>query len=62
MKMRIEKPSTESIDELLHRQGYDMPTLQYLFTRDGLRDWAVGASLAGLCFVASYFLVRANVF
>jgi len=39
-----------------------MPTLQYLFTRDGLRDWAVGTSLAGLCFVASYFLVRANVF
>lgn len=55
-------PLTESIDELLHRQGYDMPTLQYLFTRDGLRDWAVGASLAGLCFVASYFIVRANAF
>ena len=62
MKMRIEKPSTESIDELLRRQGQDMPTLRYLFTREGLRDWAVGASLAGLCFVASYFLVRANVF
>ena len=55
-------PLTDSIDELLRRQGQDMPTLQYLFTRDGLRDWAVGASLAGLCFVASYFLVRANVF
>ena len=60
--MTQRNPLTESIDELLHRQGYDMPTLQYLFTRDGLRDWAVGASLAGLCFVASYFLVRANVF
>ena len=55
-------PLTESIDELLRRQGYDMPTLRYLFTRDGLRDWAVGASLAGLCFVAAYFVVRANVF
>jgi len=62
MKMRIEKPSTESIDELLRRQGYDMPLRYYLFTRAGLRDWAVGTSLAGLCFVASYFLVRANVF
>ena len=62
MKMRIEKPSTESIDELLHRQGYDMPTLQYLFTSDGLRDWAIGSALAGLCFVAAYFVVRANVF
>ena len=55
-------PLTDSIDELLHRQGYDMPTIQYLFTRAGLRDWAIGASLAGLCFVASYVLVRANVF
>ena len=62
MKMRIEKPSTESIDELLRRQGQDMPLIQYLFTSEGLRDWAVGASLAGLCFVVSYFLVRANVF
>ena len=62
MKMRIEKPSTESIDELLHRQGYDMPLVRYIFTREGLRDWAIGSSLAGLCFVASYFLVRANVF
>ena len=48
--------------ELLRRQGYDMPLRYYLFTRAGLRDWAVGTSLAGLCFVASYFLVRANVF
>ena len=61
MKMRIEKPSTESIDELLRRQGYDMPTIQYLFTRDGLRDCAIGSALSGLCFVASYFIVRANV-
>ena len=55
-------PLTESIDELLRRQGYDMPTIQYLFTREGLRDLAVGTGLAGLCFVAAYFLVRANVF
>ncbi len=57
MKSRIDTPSTDSIDELLHRQGYDMPTLQYLFTRDGLRDCAIGTSLAGLCFVAAYFVV-----
>ena len=62
MKTRIEKPSTDSIDELLRRQGQDLPLIQYLFTREGLRDWAVGASLAGLCFVAAYFVVRANVF
>ena len=62
MKMRIEKPSTESIDELLRRQGQDMPLIRYLFTRDGLRDWAIGTALAGLCFVVSYLLVRANVF
>ena len=55
-------PLTESIDELLRRQGYDMPTLRYLFTREGFRDWAIGSALAGLCFVASYFIVRANVF
>jgi len=55
-------PLTESIDELLCRQGYDMPHWRYLFTRDGLRDWAVGTSLAGLCFVAAYFVVCANVF
>ena len=55
-------PLTESIDELLRRQGYDMPTLRYLFTRDGLRDWAIGSALAGMCFVAAYFIVRANVF
>ena len=48
--------------ELLRRQGYDMPLRQYLFTREGLRDLAVGTALAGLCFVASYFIVRANVF
>ena len=62
MKSRIDTPSTDSIDELLRRQGYDMPLRQYLFTREGLRDLAVGTALAGLCFVASYFLVRANVF
>jgi len=62
MKSRIDTPSTDSIDELLRRQGYDMPLRYYLFTRDGLRDWAIGSALAGLCFVASYFLVRANVF
>ena len=55
-------PLTESIDELLHRQGYDMPLIRYLFTRDGLRDLALGTALAGLCFVASYVIVRANVF
>ena len=60
--MTQRNPLTESIDELLHRQGYDMPTIQYLFTREGLRDWAIGSALAGLCFVAAYFLVRANVF
>ena len=60
--MTQRNPLTESIDELLYRQGYDMPLIQYLFTRDGLRDWAVGSALAGLCFVAAYFLVRANVF
>jgi len=53
---------TDSVDELLHRQGYDMPLSRYLFTRDGLRDWAIGSALAGLCFVVSYFLVCANVF
>jgi len=57
MKMRIEKPSTESIDELLRRQGYDMPTLQYLFTREGLRDWLCASLLAGICFGASYLIV-----
>lgn len=62
MKSRIDTPSTDSIDELLRRQGYDMPLRYYLFTRAGLRDCAIGTSLAGLCFVASYFLVRANVF
>ena len=61
MKTRIEKPSTESIDELLREQRAE-PFHRYLMSREGLRDWAVGASLAGLCFVASYFLVRANVF
>ena len=55
-------PLTDSIDELLRRQGYDMPTIQYLFTREGLRDWAIGSALAGLCFVAAYFIVSANVF
>ena len=55
-------PIVESIDDLLRKQGYDMPLRYYLFTRDGLRDWAIGSALAGLCFVASYFLVRANVF
>jgi len=53
---------TDSVDELLHRQGYDMPLSRYLFTRDGLRDWAIGSALAGLCFVAAYFVVCANVF
>ena len=60
MKSRIDTPSTDSIDELLRRQGYDMPLRYYLFTRAGLRDWAVGTSLAGLCFVASYFVVQMN--
>ena len=60
--MTQRNPLSESIDELLHRQGYDMPLRYYLFTRAGLRDWAIGSALAGLCFVASYFLVRANVF
>lgn len=55
-------PLTESIDELLSRQGQDMPLIRYLFTRDGLRDWAIGSALAGMCFVAAYFTVRANVF
>ena len=55
-------PLTESIDELLRRQGQDMPLIRYLFTRDGLRDWAIGSALAGLCFVAAYFIVHANVF
>lgn len=59
MKTRIEKTS---IDELLRRQGSDMPLSRYLLTREGLRDWAVGSALAGLCFVASYLIVRANVF
>jgi len=60
--MTKRNPLTESIDELLRQQGQDMPLIRYLFTRDGLRDWAIGSALAGLCFVASYFLVRANVF
>ena len=60
--MTKRNPLTESIDELLRRQGYDMPTIQYLFTRDGLRDRVLGSPLAGLCFVAAYFVVRANVF
>lgn len=60
MKTRIDTPSTDSIDELLRRQGYDMPLRYYLFTREGLRDLAVGTSLAGLCFVASYFVVQMN--
>ena len=55
-------PLTESIDELLREQGQDMPLIRYLFTRDGLRDWAIGSALAVLCFVAAYFFVRANVF
>jgi hypothetical protein len=50
-------PLTDSIDELLCRQGYDMPLIRYLFTRDGLRDWAIGTSLACLCFVAAYLIV-----
>ena len=55
-------PLTESIDELLRRHGQDMPLSRYLFTREGLRDWAIGSALAGLCFVAAYFVVSANVF
>ena len=55
-------PLTDSIDELLREQGQDMPLIRYLFTRDGLRDWAIGSALAGLCFVAAYFIVRATVF
>jgi len=60
--MTQRNPLTESIDELLSRQGQDMPLIRYIFTRDGLRDWVIGSALAGLCFVASYFIVRANVF
>ena len=58
--MTHRNPLIDSIDELLHRQGYDMPAIKYLFTRDGLRDWAIGSALAGLCFVASYFVVQMN--
>jgi len=39
-----------------------MPTLRYIFTRQGMIDIAFASSLAAACFVASYFLVRANVF
>jgi len=60
--MTQRNPLTESIDELLREQGQDMPLIRYIFTRDGLRDWVIGSALAGLCFVASYFIVRANVF
>ena len=55
--MTQRNPLTESIDELLRRQGYDMPTLQYLFTREGLRDWLCASLLAGICFGASYLIV-----
>ena len=55
-------PLTESIDELLNRQCYDMPFLDYITSRAGIRDLATGTSLAGLCFVAAYFVVCANVF
>ena len=55
-------PLTESIDELLHRQGSDMPLSRYLLTRDGLRDWLCASLLAGICFGAAHFVVRANVF
>lgn len=54
-------PLTESIDELLREQRAE-PFHRYLMSRDGLRDWVIGSALAGLCFVASYFIVRANVF
>ena len=54
-------PLTESIDELLREQRAE-PFHRYLLSREGLRDWAIGTALAGLCFVASYFLVSANVF
>ena len=59
--MTKRNPLTESIDELLREQRAE-PFHRYLMSRYGLRDWVIGSALAGLCFVASYFIVRANVF
>lgn len=44
--MNTRNPLLDSVDELLghHRQ----PLHRYLFTRPGLRDWAVG-TLLGAC-------------
>ena len=54
-------PLTESSDELLSEQRAE-PFHRYPMRSDGLRDWVIGSALAGLCFVAAYFIVRANVF
>ena len=36
---------------------YDnMPTLRYIFTRQGMIDVAFASSLAAACFVAAYFI------
>lgn len=35
----------------------NMPTLRYIFTRQGMIDIAFASSLAAACFVAAYFIV-----
>jgi len=60
-KMHTTRPNntrlTESIDDLLRKQGYNMPLLPYLFTRAGLRDLATGTALALAAFGISFLLV-----
>ena len=57
---RNQNTLTESVDALIREYRAEQPFRRYLRTKAGLRDMAIGASLAGLCFVAAYFVVQMN--
>lgn len=48
-------PLLESVDELLGQ--YRSPLYRHLFTRAGLRDWAVGTLIAAVSMVVSAAIV-----